>query len=43
MNAIFRNQTRKFIGGQSNQELIKRESTQNEIKLYAIRQSNERG
>ena len=35
MNAVFCNQARTFIGGQSNQELIKSNQTD---KLYAIRQ-----
>ena len=40
MNAIFCNQARTFIGGQSNQELIKGNQTKKVIKLYAIRQSD---
>ena len=40
MNVVFCNQARAFIGGRSNQELIKGNQTKEVIKLRAIRQSN---
>ena len=40
MNAVFCNQSRTFIGGRSNQELIKSNQTEKVIKLFAIRLSN---
>ena len=38
INAVFCNQTRTFIGGRINQEVIKNTNRYKVIKLYAIRQ-----